>query len=456
MAGCVGVGGGGNQGKVRRSDGVGGMFFVEGTFYVHGGDRDIDYAGPVLQWLGLEDEHNNGGGTDDDKKDADEENQGDDVEEEGGRDGRRKKRASSESAAARTSRSLGILRRNYLGIPSSPSATAHLEEEEKRKGRGRPRKNDAAGKRSDGVCTRKKKSGGGGGKKGSKEKKVRKTAPAVSGEEARGDKTAPAAAADAVAASGNDANNEKDGARRPYVRQMSETLLIDVPFRLGVRYYHCWDGDCESSLFFTDVRRIIPTIPPALAAPALGISPALPTVSADDTNRTKNGATAAHRPKVVIHDLWTSPFQPSSSTSSGSGGRILSAPTDKSCRGCRRRPPSSAVYCDEWCDGDGGGGDPPLTPLCSMCLWTLRGGYKEGGGGRDGDGNDEDTGAGTRDNGKDEIEGKGDQGEGEGKDRGVGISPRPPPPPFRTYPLRLLKDAADMSVGHLPTDAHFD
>jgi len=45
------------------------------------------------------------------------------------------------------------------------------------------------------------------------------------------------------------------------IKKMTDVLLDQLPFRLGVRYMHVFNGDVEISVFFTDVRRICPTRP---------------------------------------------------------------------------------------------------------------------------------------------------------------------------------------------------
>ena len=82
----------------------------------------------------------------------------------------------------------------------------------------------------------------------------------------------------------------------PPVRSMAETRLDDIACRLGLRYVHVMHGDVECTVFVTD-RRLLPR-------------------------------TAADRLEFpLIHDIWTSP----------------SNPTLPECGACQRRPGSIAT-----------------------------------------------------------------------------------------------------------------
>jgi hypothetical protein len=100
------------------------------------------------------------------------------------------------------------------------------------------------------------------------------------------------------------------------VKLMKDTRLDSLSFRLGVRYYYSFHGDCDISIFFTDVRA-----------------------------RLKNER-LQRRHYPLFHDIWTSP------------GPLAF------CQGCEKAPASVVTIEDELTDGG-------PTYLCLSCHYRI-------------------------------------------------------------------------------------
>jgi len=126
-------------------------------------------------------------------------------------------------------------------------------------------------------------------------------------------------------------------------KPMHQTLLGDIPLRLGIRYVHVCNGDVETSLFLSDITMRFPN---------------------ENISLEKNAF-------PLIHDIWTT------STSSLVHGVGL-------CEGCHHCPATVLTIEDEF--GDGG-----PTPLCQACFRTLHFDGDKDGNGTNGSGNNGGT-----------------------------------------------------------------
>lgn len=106
-------------------------------------------------------------------------------------------------------------------------------------------------------------------------------------------------------------------------KQMRDIQLGDIIFRLGIRYVHVFNGDCETAIFFTDVTmRTTDEITPKSSYP-------------------------------LLHDVWTM------TTASLVHGVSV-------CHGCDYCPAAVVTIEDELCDGG-----PTPVPLCTACFRKL-------------------------------------------------------------------------------------
>jgi len=112
---------------------------------------------------------------------------------------------------------------------------------------------------------------------------------------------------------------------------MNDAKLSSLAIRLGIRYFHTYNGDCESAVFFTDVAM---------------------RMQDESTNQTTTMATAIptlHYP--LVHDVWTT----RTSTTAG---------YSNVCKACTRCPPVVFTLEDEMADGG-------PTFLCATCFAKL-------------------------------------------------------------------------------------
>jgi len=105
---------------------------------------------------------------------------------------------------------------------------------------------------------------------------------------------------------------------------MKETRLDTLSFRLGVRYYHSFHGDCETSIFFTDVRTRL------------------------------NNEPLQFRHYPLFHDIWCP-----------DGPLVF-------CRGCEKSPATIVTIEDEMTDG----GPTHLCPSCHYKIHYTKDGSK--------------------------------------------------------------------------------
>jgi len=102
---------------------------------------------------------------------------------------------------------------------------------------------------------------------------------------------------------------------------MKDTLLGDIPMRLGIRYLHVFNGDVETSVFLSDI-----------------------------SIRFKNENIQANE-YPLLHDIWT--------TSTSSRVHVTGE-----CLGCHHSPAVVVTIEDEFADGG-------PTPFCQECFRIL-------------------------------------------------------------------------------------
>jgi len=200
-----------------------------------------------------------------------------------------------------------------------------------------------------------------------------------------------------------------------HIHSMEETRLDSLSVRFGMRYLHVFHGDCESALFFSDAR------------------------ARWTTNEFFSNVVP---PKPLYHDVWTP-----------------SHPYDI-CRACERLPAVVVTYEDEMTDGD-------PTNLCSECYRKLHFHIVK----KDRNCGDNNRRL-THDNHSDDTDHvndnvndmnncnnnnykNDDDHDNSGVDKKEDVQFRLLDDDYLVYPLQVLHDQQDLSVGHQPADATF-